>query len=120
MSMPESVLVAIFVMAVVFAVLLLLSGVIKFFSKGLNAIAGKNKESIAVPTAAQPALQKKQQNGEEDFSSGTLKLKDVDEPTAAMVMAIVSDESGIPLSELVFKSITLREHKKVVNGDKES
>jgi hypothetical protein len=44
----------------------------------------------------------------------------VDEPTAAMIMAIVSDESGIPLSELVFKSISLREHNKVVNGDKES
>jgi hypothetical protein len=31
----------------------------------------------------------------------------VDEPTAAMIMAIVSDESGIPLSELCFKSIKL-------------
>ena len=119
MSIPESIPVALFVMAVVFAVLLLLSGVIKVFSKGLNAIGGKNKEPIAATAAAQDS-QQMQQNGEDDFSSGTLKLKDVDEPTAAMVMAIVSDESGIPLSELVFKSITLRKHKKVVNGDKES
>lgn len=39
--------------------------------------------------------------------TGKLRLKNVDEQTAAMVMAIVSDESGIPLSELQFKSISL-------------
>ena len=40
-----------------------------------------------------------------------LKLKGCDEKTAAMIMAIVSDNTGIPLSELVFKSITLVENK---------
>lgn len=38
-------------------------------------------------------------------STGQLKLMGVDEKTAAMIMAIVSDESNIPLSELQFKSI---------------
>jgi hypothetical protein len=33
------------------------------------------------------------------------KLIGVDEPTAAMVMAIVSDKTDIPLEELCFKSI---------------
>lgn len=36
-----------------------------------------------------------------------LKLVDVDDKTAAIVMAIVSHESGIPLPELIFKSIKL-------------
>jgi oxaloacetate decarboxylase (Na+ extruding) subunit gamma len=36
-----------------------------------------------------------------------LKLINVDEKTAALVMAIVSHESGIPLPELVFTSIKL-------------
>jgi hypothetical protein len=36
---------------------------------------------------------------------GELKLFGVDEKTAAMIMAIVSDESKIPLAELQFKSI---------------
>ena len=36
---------------------------------------------------------------------GTLELDGVDEPTAAVIMAIVSDESGIPLNRLLFKSI---------------
>ena len=46
---------------------------------------------------------------EEVFSSGSLKLKNCDEKPAAMIMAIVADDSGIPLEELVFKSIKLVE-----------
>ncbi len=42
-----------------------------------------------------------------DMGYGELKLYGVDEKTAAMIMAIVSDESQIPLSELRFKSIKL-------------
>ena len=49
----------------------------------------------AAPAAALPATQ----------SAGSLDLVDVDEPTAAVIMAIVSNESGIPLNRLMFKSI---------------
>jgi len=38
-------------------------------------------------------------------SLGQLELWDTDEPTAAMVMAIVADRMGAPLNELRFKSI---------------
>lgn len=38
-------------------------------------------------------------------SGGQVKLIDVDEKTAATIIAIVSHETGIPLSELQFKSI---------------
>lgn len=41
------------------------------------------------------------------YAQGRLKLIDVDEKTAALVMAIVSHESGMPLSELDFHSIRL-------------
>jgi hypothetical protein len=44
------------------------------------------------------------QNGPE-LSSGQLDLIGVDEKTAAMIMAIVSDELKVSLSELQFKSI---------------
>lgn len=37
--------------------------------------------------------------------AGEVALIDVDEKTAACIMAIVSHETGIPLSELIFKSI---------------
>ena len=36
---------------------------------------------------------------------GNIILIDVDEKTAACVMAIVSHETGIPISELIFKKI---------------
>jgi hypothetical protein len=64
-----------------------------------------------VAPAAPAAVPAATASEEEDFSSGTLKLKGCDEKTAAMIMAIVSDNTGIPLSELVFKSITLVENK---------
>ncbi len=42
-------------------------------------------------------------------SAGNLELVDTDEKTAAVIMAIVSNQSGIPLERLQFKSITLME-----------
>ena len=59
---------------------------------------------VAAPAAAAPV-------SDEMFSSGSLKLKNCDEKTAAMIMAIVADDTGIPLNELVFKSIKLVEKK---------
>ena len=102
MTISESFMVALFCITVVFVVLLALCFIIKLFSFMLGSIS-KKKTMISIPVdREQPAPVI-----EEDFSSGNLKLRDVDEPTAAMIMAIVSDESGIPLSELCFKSIKL-------------
>lgn len=113
-SIPEALAVAGFTIAVVFGVLLLICIAIKIFS----AIIGGIEKSVvketapAAATAAKPAaVEEKPAAPEEEFSSGSLKLKGCDEKTAAMIMAIVSDNTGIPLSELVFKSITLVENK---------
>lgn len=95
MAFLESFLVAMFCWAVVFVVLIVLYAIIRAFSLAINAFS-KNAEESPAASAVE---------AEEEFSSGSLKLKDVDEPTAAMIMAIVSNESGIPLSELIFKSI---------------
>ena len=95
------------VILVVFGVLLLMYILISISGKIIQAITsiGSKKEKKAEPTpAAAPA------SGEE-FSSGALKLKNCDEKTAAMIMAIVADDTGIPLNELVFKSIKLVEKK---------
>jgi Na+-transporting methylmalonyl-CoA/oxaloacetate decarboxylase gamma subunit len=101
MTVSEGLLVALFCISMVFFVLLCLCFLIKLFSFLLIAVSGKKKPEPE-PASPQPAPA-----AEEEFSSGTLKLHEVDEPTAAMIMAIVSDESGIPLSELCFKSIKL-------------
>lgn len=105
MSISESLLVAAFCITIVFTVLISLFAIIRLFSLILNIVFSNKKQS-------DPVLYQEGMNTvleDEIFSSGKLKLKNVDEPTAAMIMAIVSDESGIPLSELCFKSIRLVE-----------
>jgi len=110
----EALLYALFTIAVVFTALLIIFVCIKIFSAILNAFDHKKDTSTEAPAAAAattvPAAPKAAVP-EEEFSSGSLKLKGCDEKTAAMIMAIVSDNTGIPLSELVFKSITLVENK---------
>lgn len=103
------------VMLVVFGVLFLMYILISLSGKVIAGVSGHviggKKEETKVETAAAPAVAEKTEDPGEEFSSGTLKLKGCDEKTAAMIMAIVSDNTGIPLSELVFKSIKLVDEK---------
>ena len=103
------------VILVVFGVLLLMYILISLSGLIIQAItkAGSKKEPEKAPAAAPaaaPAVAAAAAS-EEVFSSGSLKLKNCDEKTAAMIMAIVADDTGIPLNELVFKSIKLVEKK---------
>ena len=104
------------VMLVVFGVLFLMYILISIAGKVIAGVSGivisgpKNEET-KVEAKAAPAAEGKAEGPGEEFSSGTLKLKGCDEKTAAMIMAIVSDNTGIPLSELVFKSIKLVDEK---------
>ncbi len=99
------------VILVVFGVLLLMYILISISGKIIEAItkSGKKEEPAKAPAAAPAAPAAAAP--EEIFSSGSLKLKNCDEKTAAMIMAIVADSTGIPLEELVFKSIKLVEKK---------
>ena len=113
LSIAEMFMNAGIVILVVFGVLLLMYILISISGKIIEAItkAGKKEEPAkAAPAAAAPVAAPAAVS-EEEFSSGTLKLKNCDEKTAAMIMAIVSDNTGIPLNELVFKSIKLVEKK---------
>lgn len=104
------------VMLVVFGVLFLMYILISIAGKVIAGVSGivisgpKNEET-KVEAKAAPVAEVKAEDPGEEFSSGTLKLKGCDEKTAAMIMAIVSDNTGIPLSELVFKSIKLVDEK---------
>ena len=89
---------ALLVMGITFAALGALFLVVKAFTLLLGRFVRKQlPETNAATETDTPAA----------FSAGTLILKDVDEATAAMIMAIVSDESGIPLERLIFRSIKL-------------
>ncbi len=105
MSVLESFPVALFVFAMVFALLAVLYILIVLFSIGIRAVEKRHRAAGARIIVPEPAAAAVPAEPEEIFSSGQLKLQNVDERTAAMIMAIVSDESGIPLSELCFKSI---------------
>ena len=99
------------VILVVFGVLFIMYVLISLAGKILaTATKDSNKPEAKPAVAAAPAAAALAA-AEEEFSSGTLKLKGCDEKTAAMIMAIVADDTGIPLSELVFKSIKLVEKK---------
>lgn len=109
LPMNEALLDAGIVILVVFAVLCIICLLISL-SGAIFASMDKKKSEAPAAAPAAPAPVAEPAN-EEEFSSGTLRLKGCDEKTAAMIMAIVSDNTGIPLSELVFKSITLVEEK---------
>ncbi len=89
---------------VVFFALFLLMCIIKlmwvFEKKEQPAAPAAAPAPAAVPAPA-PAAAPAPAPG----CAGELKLYDTDDRTAAMIMAIVADETGIPINELRFKSI---------------
>ncbi len=104
-------------MVVVLVVLVVLAVLVLLISKAVRAAQGKSAEeettcaatvgdapvaapavsAAPAPTAAAPLP--------ENQSAGTLELYDCTEKEAAVIMAIISNESGVPLNRLEFKSI---------------
>lgn len=98
---------------VVLSMLAIIAVTILVFSK-VMAVFEKKKKPAEAPVAA-PAAAPSAPAGSPlpaNTSAGSLDLVDVDEKTAAVIMAIVSKESGIPLNRLAFKSIKKTEDKK--------
>lgn len=89
-------------MAIVFAVLIMLIGMV-WIVEQFTKRAGKDEEvsEAAAPAAAPAPAPAKPAPG----TAGELKLYNVEERDAAMVMAIVADKLGKPLNELRFISI---------------
>lgn len=82
--------------AIVFAVLALLMAIITVMETVL-----KKKKAVATTEPAAPAASAELADG----SCGGVKLNGVAPKTAAMLMAIVADETKTPLNELRFISI---------------
>jgi uncharacterized membrane protein len=104
MSIGEALLDGLFCIFVVFAVLIILYILIRLFSAIVALLSKKNRNMQSVS-----AIVTQENYSAPEISAGELKLYNVDERTAALIMAIVSDESGIPLSELCFKSIKAKD-----------
>ena len=95
--------------AIIVATVAVLFIIYVYIVKAINS--RKKVEEPAKPVAKEmPALSSNKAAGPA-ASAGDLELVGTDEKTAAVIMAIVSDKSGIPLNRLQFKSITLMEDK---------
>lgn len=90
-------------MAVVFFGLILLMWVTKISGKVMQNKASAKKAPAPAPAAAAPAAPAVKAFA--PGSAGEVKLHDVPDRTAAMLMAIVADKLGKPLNELRFISI---------------
>lgn len=111
MSIFNSLVVGLFCISLVFILLAILyvlvriltAVLVKYNGKETDGSMGVQAESqtpAAFTTAGSQAVA-----AADSASAGDLKLLNVDEKTAALIMAIVSDETRIPLSELCFKTI---------------
>lgn len=102
-SVLDALMIALSGIVIVFLMLALLWGVIAVISRVMGALekhtAHPASVSAAAPAAAASAA------APAPAPAPQVKLEGVSEVEAACVMAIVSHETGIPLDQLVFKSI---------------
>lgn len=91
-----------------FITVIVILAIIALFIKAIAAIFDKTNETAKAPAATTPAAPAAP--AAQPAQSG-VELVGVDEPTAAVIMAIVSHQSGISLDRLAFKSIKLSEDK---------
>ena len=108
LTIGNALLIALSGFLVVFLMLILLWGILAVVNKVVSSIEGKAAQPVPVPAptvnkapVSEPAETKK----EPQTYGGEIALYDVDEKTAACIMAIISDETKIPLDQLIFKSI---------------
>ena len=96
----------------VMIILAVIAVLIILVSKVIRAVEGAaSKKAPAAPVAAAPSAPAGVPMPA-GMNQGELELINTDEKTAAVIMAIVSDKSGIPLNRLSFKSIKLVEDEK--------
>ena len=102
-SVLDALMIALSGIVIVFLMLALLWGAIAVISRVMGALekhtAHPASVSAAAPAAAAPAA------APAPAPAPQVKLEGVSEVEAACVMALVSHETGIPLDQLVFKSI---------------
>lgn len=101
MDVVSALLIALSGIVIVFLMLIVLCLMIPIISKVVQAV---QKKPAAAPAAA-PAPAPAPAPAAAGAVGGEVMLVDVDEKTAACIMAIVSHETGIPLNELIFKKI---------------
>ena len=109
-TIPQAAVNAVLGYAVVFFGLILLMCVVIIMGKIMVSVQSKDKAAAPAaeapaPAPAAPAAPAAPSAPPAPGSAGEVKLFDVPDKEAAMIMAIVADKMGKPLNELRFKSI---------------
>lgn len=94
-----------------FMIVFLILGLLAIFVKSMGAVFDKLNEKKK-PQPMPKAVLPEDMPLPENESEGTVELVNVSEEDAAVIMAIVSHQSGIPLNRLRFNSIKLSEEEK--------
>ena len=106
LSIGEAGIAAVLGYGVVFFGLILLMCVVIIMGKAMAGSREKAAAPAPAPAApATPAAPAAPSSPPAPGSAGEVKLFDVPDKEAAMIMAIVADKMGKPLNELRFKSI---------------
>ena len=104
LTVPQALLVAFCGLLIVFIMLAALCRIMYLLAKVLSAAPRQEAAPAPAPAAPTvPAAPAKVPAGQ--TYTGQVALVGVDEKTAACLMAIVSEETKIPLDELVFHKI---------------
>ena len=102
------IVVVMIILALLAVLVVILSKIVRTFESVVKK--KENKDEVVKPTNDnKPEI--KGTTLPDTQSAGNLELYKTDEKTAAVIMAIVSNESGIPLNRLQFNSIKLLEDK---------
>lgn len=105
MSIPDAFIASIIGFLIVFFVLIILMAMIKIMRGIIEQMEAKPVAAAAAPAAAAPAPAVNPNMVPAKRSLGDIMLHDVDDKTAALIMAIVADKMEAPLNELRFISI---------------
>lgn len=106
MGLGSSLLLSFIGIMMVFLELVILALMIQISSEVLRAVTGKKAEAPKAPApAAVPAPAPAPAAEPAFIAAPPLELSDVDAPSAAAIMAIVSEKTGVPLNHLAFHSI---------------
>ncbi len=109
MTLSRTLLISLVGFLIVFLILGILAIFVKGMGKVFDGINEKKKPApmpkVTTPVTAGVPLPENQ-------SEGSIELVNVSEEDAAVIMAIVSHRSGIPLNRLKFNSIKLAEEEK--------
>lgn len=105
LTIAQGLQIALYGFTTVFIMLAILMLIITVMNKVVVAMTSK-QEKAEEKVVEEVVEVKKPANVE---YAGEIQLIDVDEKTAACIMAIISDETNIPLENLIFKKIRLLE-----------